>query len=138
MKRALLLLVLLGAAPEAPRADIDFPNDVLPRLTRLGCNAGACHGSATGQKGFRLSLLGHDPARDYDAIVRELRGRRVDLAEPERSLLLRKPTRDLKHGGGKVLEVDSETHRVIVRWLASGAPYRAANSVELVRIAAVP
>lgn len=137
MKQALLFLILLGAVPEPPRADLDFPNDVLPRLTRLGCNTGACHGSATGQKGFKLSLLGYDPAQDHEAITRELRGRRVDLAEPEKSLLLRKPTRDLKHGGGKVLEAGSETYRVLVDWLRAGAPYRSKTPVDLVRISAV-
>ena len=136
MKQALLLVVLLGAAPEGRRADLDFPNDVLPRLTKAGCNTGSCHGSATGQKGFRLSLLGYDPARDYDAIVRELRGRRVDLAEPEKSLLIRKPTRQLKHGGGKLLELDSETTAVLIDWLRGGAPYRSSRPVDLVRIAA--
>jgi len=138
MKRALpLLLLLLGAAQEE-RVGLDFPNDVLPHLTRLGCNAGSCHGSATGQKGFKLSLLGYDPAWDYAALTRELRGRRVDLAEPEKSLLLRKPTKQLKHAGGKVLNEDSDSYRVIVEWLRSGAPYRSAKPVDLVRITAEP
>src|SRR6185436_12210811 len=106
--------------------------------TRLGCNTGACHGSATGQKGFKLSLLGYDPEADHAALTRELRGRRVDLAEPEKSLLLRKPTRQLKHGGGKVMGEDSEAHRVIVDWLRAGAPFRSANPVELVRLSAEP
>jgi hypothetical protein len=138
MKRALLALALtLGAAPQE-QAGLDFPNDVLPHLTRLGCNAGSCHGSATGQKGFKLSLLGYDPAWDYAALTRELRGRRVDLARPEQSLLLRKPTRQLKHAGGRVMSEDSETYRVIVEWLRSGAPYRSAKPVELARISAEP
>ena len=138
MRRALLFVALtIGAAPQE-QAGIDFPNDVLPHLTRLGCNAGSCHGSATGQKGFKLSLLGYDPAWDYAAMTRELRGRRVDLAEPEKSLLLRKPTKQLKHAGGKVLSEDSDSYRVIVEWLRSGAPYRSSKPVDLVRIAAEP
>ena len=130
MKRALPLLVLLIGATQEERGGLDFPNDVLPHLTRLGCNAGSCHGSATGQKGFKLSLLGYDPAWDHAALTRELRGRRVDLAEPEKSLLLRKPTRQLKHAGGKVMGEDSEAYRVIVDWLRSGAPYRSAKPPE--------
>ncbi len=137
MKWGILGAVLLAAAP-APdeRREIDFPNDVLPHLTRLGCNSGQCHGSATGQKGFKLSLLGYDPEWDYQAITRQLRGRRVDLAEPERSLLLRKPTRQIKHGGGKALETDSDSYRSILAWLAAGAPYRSSKPVDLVRISA--
>lgn len=134
---ALLVALLLGAAPQE-RVGIDFPNDVLPHLTRLGCNAGSCHGSATGQKGFKLSLLGYDPAWDYAAITRELRGRRVDLAEPEQSLLLRKPTRALPHGGGKAMAPDSEAYRVIADWLRAGAPFRSSNPVELSRLSAEP
>jgi len=138
MKRVLLLLVLAGAPPEPPRGAPDFPNDVLPQLTRLGCNSGTCHGSATGQKGFKLSLLGFDPSADYAAITRELRGRRVDLASPERSLILRKPTRELKHGGGKVLEKDSEAYRMVTDWLRAGAPFRSGPPVDLLRIEAEP
>jgi hypothetical protein len=139
MRRAALFLLLLGATtPQEDRPAIDFPNDVLPHLTRLGCNAGSCHGSATGQKGFKLSLLGYDAAADYAAITRELRGRRVDLAEPEKSLLLRKPTRQLPHGGGKAMEQGGEAQRVIVGWLRAGAPFRSGPPVELARISAEP
>src|SRR5262245_28303944 len=137
MKRGLLVLLLVGAAPQE-QVGLDFPNDVLPHLTRLGCNAGSCHGSATGQKGFKLSLLGYDPEFDYRAITRELRGRRVDLAEPEQSLILRKPTKQLKHGGGKVLKEDSESYSTIREWIKAGAPYRSPKPVDLVRIEAAP
>ncbi len=139
MKRALLLVVLgIGAAPQEERVGLDFPNDVLPHLTRLGCNAGSCHGSATGQKGFKLSLLGYDAASDYSAITRELRGRRVDLAEAEKSLLLRKPTRRLPHTGGKLMTEDSEAYRTVLEWLRQGAPFRSGKPVELARITAEP
>ena len=116
--------------------DADFTNDVLPHLTRMGCNAGSCHGSATGQKGFKLSLLGYDAEWDYRAITRELRGRRVDLAQPEMSLLLRKPTKQLKHAGGKVMTDDS--YAAVLAWLKAGAPFRSAKPVELARIVAQP
>ncbi len=124
-------LFALAAAQET-----DFPNDVLPHLTRLGCNSGSCHGSATGQKGFKLSLLGYDAGHDWRAITRELRGRRVDLAEPEKSLVLRKPLRELKHGGGKLIEADSEAHRVLLGWIRAGAPFRGPKPADLVRIEA--
>jgi hypothetical protein len=82
-----------------PVPQLSFIADVLPQLTKAGCNTGACHGAATGQGGFQLSLLGYDPEHDYQAITRELEARRIDLATPSRSLLLRKPTREaLAHG----------------------------------------
>ncbi len=44
---------------------------------------------------------------------------RVDLDDPENSLLLRKPT-SLQHGGGPVL--DSVNYNTILNWIRSGAP----------------
>src|ERR1700733_14353464 len=79
---------------------ITFERDIVPILTRAGCNAGACHGKARGQNGFALSLLGFDPAHDYDAIVKDAGGRRVSRLMPAESLLLGKATARLPHGGG--------------------------------------
>jgi hypothetical protein len=129
----LLFVLALSQDPGA-----DFVNDVLPHLTRLGCNAGTCHGSAPGQKGFKLSLLGYDPAFDYVALTRELRGRRIDLADPGESLLLKKPTRKVKHGGGRLMTEESEAYRTIAAWIRAGAPYRSGTPVDLVRIEAKP
>ena len=73
---------------------VDFDTEIVPVFTKAGCNAGSCHGAAAGRGGFKLSLLGGDPAADYDAIVLERKGRRVNLAHPAESLLLAKPTGD--------------------------------------------
>src|SRR5213594_3991935 len=89
-------------AAEPPRG-IYFGTDVVPILTKLGCNGGGCHGKATGQNGFKLSLFGFEPEVDYDALVTEARGRRLSLAEPDRSLLLLKATSRVPHGGGRRL-----------------------------------
>src|SRR5258705_12386861 len=70
--------------------ELSFPTRILPILTKAGCNAGACHGAAIGQGGFKLSLLGYDPQSDYDAITRQFGARRVDFSTPGQSLLLRK------------------------------------------------
>src|SRR5436309_11522201 len=94
-------------AVEPSPKSVTFEFDVQPLLTRFGCNAGACHGKSRGQNGFALSLLGFDPDFDYDALIREGRGRRVFPAAPENSLLLRKPTGQMPHGGGKKFEVGS-------------------------------
>ena len=120
-----------GETPEAasPAADspavvageINFELDVLPVLTAAGCNAGACHGKSRGQNGFALSLLGFDSDFDYQSLAGEARGRRVFPAAPEHSLLLRKPTAQAPHGGGKRFEVDSPPFRLLRQWIASGA-----------------
>lgn len=115
------LILLLAAAPPAP---VDFDTDVLPVLAKAGCNTGACHGAAAGRGGFKLSLFGGDPAADHRAIVRDLEGRRVNLAHPERSLLLLKPTWQLDHEGGERFEADSDFAQVLTNWIAAGAQRR--------------
>jgi hypothetical protein len=102
---------------------INFPNLVVPIFTKLGCNAGGCHGKQSGQNGFKLSLLGFDPEADYAALVKESRGRRLFPSAPEQSLLLLKPTGTIAHGGGRKLEPDSDEYAVIRRWIAAGAPF---------------
>jgi hypothetical protein len=109
-----IIALALAATP-------DFDTEVLPVLTRSGCNAGACHGAAIGRGGFKLSLWGSDPAEDYDAIVHELEGRRINLAEPTRSLLLAKPTGQLEHGGDVRLEDDGPGEQIITAWIEAGA-----------------
>ncbi|MBM3831743.1 MAG: DUF1549 domain-containing protein [Verrucomicrobia bacterium] len=116
--------VLTACATDGPNIGrLDFPTQILPLLTKAGCNSGACHGAAVGQGGFRLSLLGYDPESDYEAITRELEGRRIDLATPARSLVLLKPTRQIEHEGGRRIKRDSEACAKIADWIASGAPY---------------
>jgi hypothetical protein len=111
-------LLLLLAAPPAP----NFARDVMPVLTRTGCNSGACHGALAGKGGFRLSLRGYDPDADHFTITRELLGRRVDPADPDNSLLLAKAVKAVPHGGGTRFEADSDHARVLRAWIAAGAP----------------
>ncbi|HEX4000149.1 MAG TPA: DUF1549 domain-containing protein [Pirellulales bacterium] len=99
-----------------------FVEDVVPLFTRLGCNAGSCHGKADGRNGFRLSLRGYAPEWDIDRLTRESRGRRIDLALPENSLLLRKPTGAVPHGGGTLIEIASPEYNLLLNWIRAGAP----------------
>jgi hypothetical protein len=117
---------------------VTFERDVIPILTRAGCNAGACHGKARGQNGFALSLLSYDADFDYHAIANEARGRRVFAAAPEYSLLLRKASARLSHGGGKRLEVGSAGYEVVRHWIADGLPRTPKTAPTLARITVEP
>ena len=99
-----------------------YRHNVIPALQRSGCNAGSCHGSARGEDGFSLSLFGYDPEGDFYRIVEELPGRRVDLIEPEKSLLLTKAVGDVAHSGGELFGKDSVYYKSILKWLEKGAP----------------
>ncbi len=116
-----LVCVAMLAAGSPP---IDFDTEIIPVLTRAGCNAGSCHGAAAGRGGFRLSLYGSDPTRDFETIVMELEGRRINLARPEASLLLRKPTCEIDHEGGYRLESDGPGATRLRDWIAQGARRR--------------
>ncbi|HKI20611.1 MAG TPA: hypothetical protein VKA15_22165, partial [Isosphaeraceae bacterium] len=104
-----------------PRA-ISFRNEVVPALTKLGCNQGACHGSQHGKGGFKLSLLGFEPEADYTAIVKSAAERRVTPFAPVESLILLKPTLAVAHGGGKRMEPDSPVYKLLMLWLEAGTP----------------
>ena len=125
-----------NAAEPPPR--ITFNNDVGPILTKLACNSGGCHGKSTGQNGFRLSLLGFEPAFDHAALLQEGRGRRIFISDPDRSLLLQKSTGRVPHGGGKRLDIDSEDYRVLHDWIAQGATGPRDDDPQLERITVSP
>jgi len=122
------------AAEQAPT----FLRDVLPILSKAGCNAGACHAKPDGQNGFRLSVFSYDPKSDYDEIVQEARGRRVFPAAPEESLLLLKPTLAIPHEGGERFDRDSEAYRVLAEWIRTGMTFRAENEPALTRLEVTP
>jgi len=112
-------LVLDGIETPPP---VDFARDVNPILTRLGCNSGGCHGRASGQNGFKLSVFGFDNAFDYEAIVHQARGRRVNTASAAESLILTKPAGIVPHGGGQRLKKDSLDYEVLRHWIDQGLP----------------
>ena len=106
--------------PETPAA-LRFRNDVLPILTRAGCNSGRCHGSASGKDGFRLSLFGYDPVGDHYRLTREMSGRRINLADPANCLLVNKATGRVPHSGGQRIDPESGHYQTLVEWLSAGA-----------------
>lgn len=103
---------------------LNFVNDVVPVLTKAGCNAGVCHAKAGGgQNGFQLSLLGFEPEEDYRHLVMAGRGRRLFLSDPQRSLLLTKASGENAHGGGARLAKGSEGYQLLLRWIQQGTPF---------------
>jgi hypothetical protein len=122
----------------AEQLPINFTNQIVPIFTKLGCNSGGCHGKASGQNGFKLSLLGFYPNEDYEFLVKEGRGRRVFPLAPEKSLLLEKPIGASPHGGGKRMEKDSDEYRLIYRWIEQGMPYGLETDPVVTGIRCVP
>jgi hypothetical protein len=117
---------------------IHFANQVVPLFTKFGCNAGGCHGKASGQNGFKLSLLGFEPEEDYEYIVKENRGRRLFPASPAQSMLLTKASGAMPHGGGKRIEPDSPSYRILLRWIEQGTPYGRPSDPVVTRIEVLP
>jgi len=103
------------------RRPVSYANDVMPVLAKAGCNMGACHGSASGKKGFKISLRGYDPIADFPILTRGTAGRRLNFSAPAKSLLLLKPTGQVEHEGGKRFEKDHSYAAILTRWIAEGA-----------------
>ncbi len=101
--------------------EVSFQLDVMPVLTSAGCNAGSCHGAASGKDGFHLSLYGFDPHGDHFRITHQLPGRRINLALPEESLMITKAVGDVPHTGGKLFEKGSAAHQTMLAWIRKGA-----------------
>ncbi|MGH7202598.1 MAG: DUF1549 domain-containing protein [Planctomycetaceae bacterium] len=107
------------AAAERP---ISFRLDVMPVFMKASCNNGSCHGAARGKDGFRLSLFGFDPEGDHYRLTHEISGRRINLALPEESLMIKKATGQVPHTGGTRFAPESELNETLLRWLRAGAP----------------
>lgn len=120
MVRALCFLLSIGVF-SAHAQDVLYRRDVMAVVSKAGCNLGGCHGNGQGKGGLKISLRGQDPDLDWVALVRDQGGRRVNLLEPERSLLLQKATAQLAHEGGKRFAVDSPEYEIMKAWIADGA-----------------
>ena len=114
--------VAVKVRDQSGEMNVSFSRDVMSILTTKGCNGSACHGSPAGQNGFKLSLFGYDVAADHKMVVSKHGGRRVDFDRPENSLLLRKPSFQLAHGGGQLITPDSDAYRTLRSWLQQRAP----------------
>ena len=129
-----------------------FSRDVLPVLTRRGCNQTECHSGLKGRGGFKLSMNGSHPRQDYEWIVQggmyqvltdepgEPRIPRVDPDRPEKSLLLQKPTMQVPHVGGPLIDPESKEYALLMDWIRQGSPYGEKDSerVKVVKMEVYP
>lgn len=140
MRRALLPLTfalsILGTGASWGE-EVMFRREVMAVISKAGCNAGACHGNANGKGGFKLSLRGQDPDLDWLAMTREQGGRRVNLLQPENSLVMLKATASLAHEGGQRFAADSPEFAIFSKWLRDGAPDSGAKAPKLARLEVV-
>ncbi len=135
---AVLLFASAGLSGEIAKP-VSFVNEVMPVLTKAGCNVGVCHAKAGGgQKGFQLSLLGFEPVEDYESLVKDGHGRRLFPAVPDRSLILRKASGQTPHGGGIRLAKDSTGYATIRRWIEQGTPFGTGSEPSLVSVEVQP
>ncbi len=130
--------VPIGAAEMGHAPEPSFKQDILPILTKTGCNMGGCHGKLAGQNGFRLSLRGYAPEWDHEWMTKEVNGRRINPAFPEASLLVQKPAGDVAHEGGTRFRIGSRPYQTLVRWIAARAPGPIAGEANATRLEVLP
>ncbi|HEY4308428.1 MAG TPA: DUF1549 and DUF1553 domain-containing protein [Pirellulales bacterium] len=140
MSRALVAMAILACAAGnvVVAAEISFRADVMAVLSKAGCNQGVCHGNQNGKGGFKLSLRGQDPALDLTALVRDQAGRRIDLVNPDESLLLEKPTMQVAHEGGRRFSRDTAEFAILRDWIRAGATDDVSSAPQLVRLEVTP
>lgn len=126
--------ILSAAEPTPP----SFRNEVMAVLARSGCSLGTCHGNQNGKGGLKLSLRGQDPDGDFVTLTRQLASRRVNVMMPDESLLLRKPSMQVPHEGGRRFAVDSAEYQILRDWIAAGMPADADSAPRLVRLDVSP
>jgi hypothetical protein len=132
------LTVPVHVAGSTAARSYHFENDVTPLLNRFGCNSSGCHGNAEGQNGFKLSVFGFDPAFDYNALVKESRGRRIFVGSPDASLLLGKASGTVAHGGGVRIPRGTADYETLRGWIASGVPFGDPKAPRVISIRVEP
>src|SRR5580658_1095859 len=142
MPRSILpiaLIIIIPTSASAQDADAPrFSRHVSAIFSKLGCNGGTCHGAVKGQNGFRLTLFAAEPALDHERMLREFAGRRLNINDPDSSLLLLKATGQASHGGGKRMELGSPEYATLRRWIAGGAKLDAVDKSRLTKLRVTP
>src|ERR1043165_4591658 len=134
----LSMLCSAAVAQSSGQTAVSFRNEVMAVLSKAGCNAGTCHGNKNGKGGFKLSLRGQDPDIDYLTLTRDSSARRVNLIEPDESLVLLKPNTRVAHEGGLRFKMGSEEHEILRRWIAGGMRNDGPSAPKLDQIEVAP
>ena len=138
MIRLVMLLLIPMFSSLAAVERLSFVNDIVPIFTKSGCANSNCHGSIRGQAGFKLSLFGYEPELDYQAIVTNSDGRRINRKNPDESLILRKPTFAIPHGGGERFKAGSIEYNAILEWIQQGSQYDPPGAPRLQKLRVAP
>ncbi len=131
------LVVPVEVSGQSDPLVVDYLHEVTPVMSRMGCNAGTCHGAKDGKAGFKLSLRGYDPVYDLRAFTDDIKGRRTNVASPDDSLMLMKATAGVPHEGGQVTRPGTDHYRILRAWIAAGATVKF-DSPKVVKIALSP
>ncbi|MEZ5386147.1 MAG: DUF1549 domain-containing protein [Prosthecobacter sp.] len=99
----------------------DYVRDIMPIMSKLGCNQGTCHGAKDGKAGFKLSLRGYDPIYDVLAFADDHASRRANVASPEHSLMLLKASGAVPHEGGQLTVPGELYYESLKAWIGQGA-----------------
>src|SRR5262249_8134224 len=119
------LSVPVKVSGQKEKYEVSFVRDVMPSMSKLGCNAGTCHGSAQGKNGFKLSLRGYDAGFDHNALTDMLAGRRINRVAPDESLMLLKPSGVVPHQGGALMQPGGRYYEMLRAWIANGVKFDA-------------
>ena len=133
-----IIFLLMDGMAHSAETTPSFLHEIMPLLTKHGCNQGACHGKGNGQNGFRLSLRGYAPEMDHAWLTREFLARRIDTADPAESLIVRKAMGEVPHEGGRLFSKNSRSHQVMVQWLKAGMPGPSKNDAKLTGLKITP
>jgi len=117
---------------------VSFDSEVVPVLMRYGCNSGGCHGASRGKQGFRLSLFGYDPDSDHFRLTREFVNRRINVADPDDSLLLQKSLATVPHGGGRRMDAADPNYALLRQWIAEGAEQEPESAAKMTGVEVFP
>ncbi|MGZ0168730.1 MAG: DUF1553 domain-containing protein [Planctomycetales bacterium] len=120
------------------KSTTNFARDIIPILSKTGCNQGACHASQYGKGEFKLSLFGYAPEQDHPQFVRDWHQRRVSFVDPASSLILKKATLQVAHGGGQRFRIGSFEYDQMLEWLTSGAPGTTKSDLAVVGMSITP